>query len=142
MMQRLRPLAASLRLRTPTLAFAFAPSSSSSSSSSSSPRFYSATADPSPHATDALSSTPPTSETAPPYFVPRTTGGELVSFRYLLLLGFHFLLCSLDSPRALQPVYTDIRNGGSRVYTIVRKTRGDLTVRPTAPNRIFPSSTF
>ncbi|KWU42246.1 hypothetical protein RHOSPDRAFT_12483, partial [Rhodotorula sp. JG-1b] len=25
------------------------------------------------------------------------------------------------------PVYTDIRNGGSRVYTIVRKTRGDLT---------------
>ncbi|TKA53289.1 hypothetical protein B0A53_04307 [Rhodotorula sp. CCFEE 5036] len=100
MMQRLRPLAASLRLRTPTsAAFAFAPSSSSSSSS---PRFYSATADPSPQAADPLSATPPASETAPPYFVPRTAGGEL-------------------------PVYTDIRNGGSRVYTIVRKTRGDLS---------------
>jgi hypothetical protein len=88
MMQRLRPLAASLRLRTPTsAAFAFAPSSSSSSSS---PRFYSATADPSPQAADPLSATPPASETAPPYFVPRTAGGELVSLRFLSLLGLDF----------------------------------------------------
>ena len=31
-------------------------------------------------------------------------------------------------------MYTDIRNGGSRVYTIVRKTRGDLSVRPRSPH--------
>ncbi|GAA5991617.1 hypothetical protein JCM10908_005791 [Rhodotorula pacifica] len=97
MTQRFRPLAASLRLRTPVSTalppFAFASS------------FYSASpaATPSQTAAEAssLSATPPTSETAPPYFVPRTAGGEL-------------------------PVYSDVRNGGSRVYTIVRKTRGDL----------------
>lgn len=79
MMQRIRPMASSLRVRTP----AFTLSSFASSSSSSSPRCYSTSTsadDTAAPASDSgsLSSTPPHRELAPPYFVPRTAGGELV----------------------------------------------------------------
>ncbi|BGP53279.1 hypothetical protein JCM8202_002604 [Rhodotorula sphaerocarpa] len=100
MLQRLRPLAASLRRQAPAVAVSPVASFNLTARA---PRFYS-TPPPAPSANAAqekLSSVPPASETAPPYFVPRTAGGEL-------------------------PVYSDIRNGGSRVTTIVRKTRGDL----------------
>jgi len=67
------------------------------------------------------------------YFVPRTAHGELV--RLSLLISSHLSprpSCS-QADRAhvcAQPVYTDYKNGGSRVLTIVRKAQGDVEVRP------------
>ncbi|GAA5873986.1 hypothetical protein JCM3774_004059 [Rhodotorula dairenensis] len=98
-MQRIRPFASSLRVRSAfSLASTWSPRCYSTATSTATSTPTDADADAS---TSGLSSTPPHSELAPPYFVPRTAGGEL-------------------------PVYSDIRNGGSRVYTIVRKTRGNL----------------
>lgn len=79
-MQRLRPLAASIRSQARVAAVA--PFLTSAAANSHSPRFYSTPAPVTPPETSVnaseLSFNPPSSESVPPYFVPRTAGGELV----------------------------------------------------------------
>ncbi|GAA5919559.1 hypothetical protein JCM1841_001012 [Sporobolomyces salmonicolor] len=89
--------------RLPSLRSAFLPSfrafsSSPAASSSDASPVASTSSAPSPAAPET---SPAPAEAGPAYFIPRSRFGEL-------------------------PVYADIRNGGARHLTVVRKVQGDL----------------